>query len=123
MTTVQLTYLAASALLLGAAFIVVAFRKKLHPGRASRMQETNTLPGLGPLEERLTAQFKAQTAILNEQNKKMAKIATQVSTLADERLVEQAISIARMGGNPEHISTAVGLSLDEARTLHRYRQN
>ncbi|WP_321828817.1 hypothetical protein [Thalassovita sp.] len=121
MTTVQLIHLAASALLLGAAFTVVMHRMKLRKVFAGRKQETAEL--LDSLEERLEAKFKAQTTLMNEQNKKLAKIATQVSTLADERLVEQAISIARMGGDPEHISTAVGLSLDEARTLHRFRQN
>lgn len=121
MTTVQLIHLAASALLLGAAFTLVMHRMKLRKAFASRKQETAEL--LDSLEDRLEAQMKAQTALMSEQNKKMSKLATQVSTLADERLVEQAISIAKMGGDPEHISTAVGLSIDEARTLHRFRQN
>ena len=121
MTTVQLIHLAASALLLGAAFTLVMHRIRLRKAFASRKQETAEL--LDSLEDRLEAQMKAQTALMSEQNKKMSKIATQVSTLADERLVEQAISIAKMGGDPEHISTAVGLSIDEARTLHRFRQN
>lgn len=121
MTTVQLIHLAASALLLGAAFTLVMHRLKLRKAFAGRKQDAAEI--LDQLEDRLEAQFKAQTALLNAQNKKMSKIESQVTTLADERLVEQAISIARMGGDPEHISTAVGLSLDEARTLHRFRQN
>jgi hypothetical protein len=121
MTTVQLIHLAASGLLRGTAGLVLFQRKKLRSLFAGRNRAA--ADRLETLEERLEAQFKAQTALLNEQNKKMSKIATQVSTLADERLVEQAISVARMGGNPEHISTAVGLTLDEARTLHRYRKN
>ena len=121
MTTVQIIHLAASVLLLGAAFTLMLNRFKLNKAQGLRRNEAADL--LDSLEERLEAQFKAQTSLMSDQNKKMSKIATQVSTLADERLVEQAISIARMGGDPEHISTAVGLSLDEARTLHRFRQN
>lgn len=120
MTSIQLIHLAASALLLGAAFTLIGHRLKLRKAYSTRSESTPEL--LNSLEKRLEAQFRAQTTLLSEHNKKMAKIESQVSTLADERLVEQAISIARMGGDPEHISTAVGLSLDEARTLHRYRQ-
>ncbi|MCG7492768.1 hypothetical protein [Thalassobius sp. Cn5-15] len=121
MTTVEMIHLAASVLFMGGAATLLFQRKKLRSLFSRRQQDATTI--LSSLEDRLEAQFKAQTALLNEQNKKMAKIANQVSTLADERLVEQAISVARMGGNPEHISTAVGLTLDEARTLHRYRKN
>ena len=121
MTTIQLIHLAASALLLGAAFTLIGHRLKMRKAFNGRADTTSEM--IAALEERLEAQFRAQSNLLGEQHKKMAKIESHVSTLADERLVEQAISIARMGGDPEHISTAVGLSLDEARTLHRYRQN
>lgn len=121
MTTVQLIHLGASAILLLAAFAVLGYRAKLR--RAYEMRDQSAFDLLDALESRLESQFKVQSALIGDQNKKMAKIASQVSTLADERLVEQAISIARMGGDPEHISSSVGLSLDEARTLHRYRQN
>ncbi|WP_323782969.1 hypothetical protein [Thalassovita sp.] len=121
MTTVQMIHLGASVLLLAAAFVVLGYRFKLRKAYATHDRSTVDL--LDALEDRLDSQFRAQTALIGDQNKKMAKIANQVTTLADERLVEQAISIARMGGDPEHISTSVGLSLDEARTLHRYRQN
>lgn len=121
MTTVQLIHLGASAVLLVAAFVVLGYRYKLR--RAYEARDLSTAELLDALERRLEGQFKAQNALIGDQNKTMAKIASQVTTLADERLVDQAISIARMGGDPEHISTSVGLTLDEARTLHRYRQN
>ncbi|AXQ93646.1 hypothetical protein ORIO_07800 [Cereibacter azotoformans] len=87
-----------------------------------------------PIEEQLAALEQRIAERLHDMDWRHASVLDRISATTDslqsdldwltgERMIEQAISLARKGEQPEAIAAEVGLDLEEARAIARLRRH
>lgn len=69
-----------------------------------------------------TAQLR-QAEALTEALEELRQIRSEVEWLSGERMIDQAVNLARDGLEPSIISKETGLSLDDAATISRFRRH
>lgn len=75
------------------------------------------------IAEAIETANRRQSEALREAMVELRQIRAEVEWLSGERMIDQAINMARNGLEPSAISKETGLSLDDAATISRFRRH
>lgn len=126
-TLVLFSVLAVGQLLFGGGVLLMlrsrdaaAQHKTAEPQPAA---EADLAPVLAGLEARLAGIELGMQDSFKGLRDELAALKADIEWLAGERMVEQAIALARTGLGPDEISLETGLSADAVRTISLFRRH
>lgn len=127
MTLVQIIHLSASAIFAITAFFGVMFVRQTRAQLRVAAQNSAEIAQLRTVIEQLCERVVALAANHDQTAEKssavLGDIQKDVSWLAGEHMVQQAIDLAREGAKIEELVSIAGISQDEAETLKRFQRH
>lgn len=121
------TVLYAAAALLGA-FVIVYYTLRVRRAKAAALpvvDENATL--IAQIDERLSTvatRIEAHQAdLIDRVHDDIRSLQSDMDWLAGERMIEEAIAMAHAGQSASHISSELGLSVEDAETISRFRKH
>ena len=127
MTEIQIILAVAAIVTLGGGIPVYFFFRRLKQQQKITQAGHNMQHVISATEQKIADAVEAasqrQATALSEALEELRKIRVEVEWLSGERMIDQAISMARDGVDPIGISRETGLSLDDAATISRFRRH
>ena len=120
------TVLYAAAALLGA-FVIAFYTLRVRKAQAAACSQTENMDLIAQIDERLAGvanRIEAHQAdLIHRVHDDIRSLQSDMDWLAGERMIEEAIAMARTGQSASHISTELGLSVEDAETIARFRKH
>lgn len=125
LTGIEPTYIIAGVGFLGLALALATAKRARHKAEAAFADREQEF--LARIDARL-AEFSSQSArstsdAMERIHSDIQSLQTDMEWLAGERMIEQAIEMARIGHSASEISTDLGMPLEAANTITKYRRH
>jgi hypothetical protein len=122
MTYLPLIHIAAAAGLFLAAGLIIGQARALRRVKAAKPELTDAL--IEELSQRLVTKIaEAPELGVAEMKTSVARIRSDLDWFIGDKLIEQAVAMAKTGEAESEISQATGISMDEVHAIRRMRRH